>query len=103
MTTRPPYEPPPPIPPMSAHTGDRVALALGVATGFIGVTTMAVERATDLTLSHALGLPFFMSTPLGLATLAFIPIVWRVGRRHGLRQVAVAAIFWSLWIYWSLV
>lgn len=102
MSQRPPYEPPPPLPPMSARTGDRVVIALGVATTFIGVVTMAVERATDLTLSHAIGLPIFMSTPLGIAALAFIPIVWRVSKTHGLRQVALAAIFWSLWIFWSL-
>ena len=101
MSERPRYEPPPPIPPMSPQTGDRVAVALGLATPFIGVATMAIEHLTGRTLAAAIGSPTFLATPLGIAALVFIPIVARVGRNAAVVQTAFASIFWLFWFHWS--
>lgn len=86
---------------MSARTGDRVAIALGLTSAFIGVVTMGVEQLTDRALASALGVPTFMATPLGVASLAFVPIVARIGRTFAGRQALAALVFWVLWAYWS--
>ena len=102
MSPRPEYHPPPPTPPMSAATGDRVVIGLGMALAFIGLTTMFVERWTDMTMSSALGVPVFLSTPMGVGALLFIPLAWRVGQRFGIRQIVAACAFWGPWIFWSI-
>lgn len=101
MTERRPYEPLPPIPPMSSETGNRVVSALGLALPFIGILTMAVERWTQMTMSRALGLPVFVSTPLGIGALAFVVLGWRVKPVYAARQAAAASVFWIFWIIWS--
>lgn len=103
MSRRPPYEPPPPLPPMSALTGNRIVVGLGFAIVFIGLFSMIGEKLTHLRLAEALEIPVFVSTPLGVGALLFVPLAVRVSRKQGWAQLAAALVYWSLWVYWSFV
>ena len=102
MSRRPPYERPPPLPPMSALTGNRVVVGLGFAIVFIGILTMIGEKLTHLRLAEALEIPVFVCTPLGVGALLFVPLAGRVSRKNGWAQLAAALVYWSVWLYWSV-
>jgi len=73
----------------------QVLWAFAIGTAVIGLVTLVVEIATGRQLGAAVGLPVFVSTPLGVGAV-FLALLTLRNDRRGLIPLVLAAAYWIL-------
>lgn len=92
-------ERPPPLPPMSNLTGNRILIGASAAATLIGLTGILGEIMTDRGLAKAVGFPWFLSAPMGLCGLFLAIRVWQVlDRRKGMWLIGMSLIYWMIFL-----